>query len=139
MQDSMMIAEVGDMLNVSGSRMATPLAPPSPGNTPMSTPRVIPMSMYMTFAGSPRTLKPPINELSASTRFSFVRRFARSPGSVAEQVLERSFRQRHEEPELKNQEQGKGHRYADDSDRKPLRSEERRVGKECRGVWEAEM
>ena len=30
-----MIAEVGDMLKVSGSRIATPLAPPRPGSTPM--------------------------------------------------------------------------------------------------------
>src|SRR3546814_2231568 len=67
-QDSMMIAEVGGMLKVSGSRMATPLAPPSPGSTPMSTPSVIPMNMYMMFIGSPRTPKPSINELSASTK-----------------------------------------------------------------------
>ena len=75
-----MIAEVGDMLKVSGSRMATPLAPPSPGSTPMRTPSVMPMNMYMMFAGSPRTLKPAINELNASTQFSLVRRFAGSPG-----------------------------------------------------------
>ena len=30
-----MIAEVGDIEKVSGSRIATPLAPPSPGSTPM--------------------------------------------------------------------------------------------------------
>ena len=41
----MMIAEVGFMLKVSGSRMATPLAPPRPGSTPMSTPSVMPISM----------------------------------------------------------------------------------------------
>ena len=37
-----MIAEVGDMLNVSGSRIATPLAPPRPGSTPMITPSTMP-------------------------------------------------------------------------------------------------
>ena len=40
-----MIAEVGGMLKVSGSRMATPLAPPSPGSTPMITPSMMPISM----------------------------------------------------------------------------------------------
>ena len=30
-----MIAEVGDIENVSGSKIATPLAPPSPGSTPI--------------------------------------------------------------------------------------------------------
>src|SRR3546814_5479571 len=68
MQDSMMIAEVGDMLKVSGNRMATPLAPPSPGSTPMSTPSVIPMNMYRQFMGSARTPKPAISELNASTK-----------------------------------------------------------------------
>ena len=34
-----MIAEVGDIAKVSGSRIATPLAPPRPGSTPISTPR----------------------------------------------------------------------------------------------------
>ena len=40
-----MIALVGDIVNVSGSRIATPLAPPSPGNTPISTPSRMPTSM----------------------------------------------------------------------------------------------
>src|SRR5438309_3899544 len=37
-----MIADVGGIVNVSGSRMATPLAPPSPGSTPMMVPSVMP-------------------------------------------------------------------------------------------------
>ena len=37
-----MMAEVGGMVNVSGSRMATPLAPPSPGSTPMMVPSAMP-------------------------------------------------------------------------------------------------
>ena len=40
-----MMAEVGGMLNVSGSRIATPLAPPSPGKTPMMTPSRMPTSI----------------------------------------------------------------------------------------------
>jgi hypothetical protein len=38
----MMMAEVGDIEKVSGRRMATPLAPPRPGSTPISTPRTMP-------------------------------------------------------------------------------------------------
>ena len=38
-----MIAEVGGMLKVSGSRIATPLAPPRPGSTPMITPSTMPI------------------------------------------------------------------------------------------------
>jgi hypothetical protein len=41
----MMIADVGDIEKVSGRRMATPLAPPRPGSTPISTPSVMPMPM----------------------------------------------------------------------------------------------
>ena len=41
----MMIAAVGDIEKVSGSRMATPFAPPRPGSTPISTPSVTPMHM----------------------------------------------------------------------------------------------
>ena len=45
MQLNMMIAEVGDIEKVSGSRIATPLAPPRPGNTPMITPSRMPTSI----------------------------------------------------------------------------------------------
>jgi len=41
-----MMALVGGMVKVSGSRIATPLAPPSPGNTPINTPSRMPTSMY---------------------------------------------------------------------------------------------
>jgi len=41
----MMIAEVGSIEKVSGSRMATPLAPPRPGRTPIRTPRMTPRNM----------------------------------------------------------------------------------------------
>ena len=54
----MMIAEVGDIVNVSGSRMATPLAPPRPGSTPISTPRMMPTNMRTMFIGVRMTLKP---------------------------------------------------------------------------------
>ena len=41
----MMIAEVGGIVNVSGSRIATPFAPPRPGSTPMMTPSMMPTTM----------------------------------------------------------------------------------------------
>ena len=40
-----MMAEVGFIENVRGSKMAMPLAPPRPGNTPISTPRVMPINI----------------------------------------------------------------------------------------------
>ncbi len=53
-----MIAEVGDMVNVSGSRIATPFAPPSPGSTPMITPSVMPTSISIRLNGVSTTAKP---------------------------------------------------------------------------------
>jgi hypothetical protein len=58
MHDSITMAVVGDMLKVSGSRMATPLAPPSPGSTPISTPRMMPTNMSSRFIGVVMTLNP---------------------------------------------------------------------------------
>jgi hypothetical protein len=52
------MAEVGGMLNVSGRRMATPLAPPSPGSTPMMTPSTIPTIITMMLKGCSATAKP---------------------------------------------------------------------------------
>jgi hypothetical protein len=58
MQDSMMIADVGGIVNVSGSRIAMPLAAPRPGSTPMMTPRTMPSSMRPTLNGDSTTAKP---------------------------------------------------------------------------------
>jgi hypothetical protein len=41
----MTIAEVGDMVNVSGSRIATPFGPPRPGSTPTITPSTRPIAI----------------------------------------------------------------------------------------------
>ena len=62
MHDSMMIAEVGDIVKVRGSRMATPLAPPSPGSTPMSTPSTTPTNINTMFIGVSTTANPCISE-----------------------------------------------------------------------------
>ena len=54
----MMIAEVGDMLKVSGRRIAMPLAPPSPGSTPMMTPSTMPRNISAMLYGCSATEKP---------------------------------------------------------------------------------
>ncbi len=53
-----MIAEVGGIVNVSGSRIAMPFAPPSPGSTPMITPRLTPINMSSRLNGVNATAKP---------------------------------------------------------------------------------
>ena len=53
-----MIADVGVIVKVSGSKIATPLAPPRPGNTPISTPRMMPTNMRSMFIGVKMMLKP---------------------------------------------------------------------------------
>ena len=58
-----MIAEVAPpgccaMPKVSGSRMATPLAPPRPGSTPMITPRITPVNISARFFSDIATPKP---------------------------------------------------------------------------------
>src|SRR5262249_12348861 len=94
MHESMMIAEVGDMVKVSGSRIATPFAPPSPGKTPMMTPSVMPISISTMLYGVSTTAKPLNSALSSSTSPS------RKPGSETEQVLQRPLGQRDLEPDL---------------------------------------
>ena len=58
-----MIAEVAPpgvcaMPKVSGSRIATPLAPPRPGSTPMITPRITPVNISAMLVGVSATPKP---------------------------------------------------------------------------------
>src|SRR4026209_1712457 len=97
MQESMMIAEVGDMVNVSGSRMATPFAPPSPGSTPMITPSVMPSSMRPRFCRLSATAKPCMSDC----RSSITPIASRDP----ERVFQRPLGQRHQEPALENEEE----------------------------------
>jgi hypothetical protein len=63
MHDSMMIAEVGGIENVSGRRIATPFAPPRPGSTPISTPRMTPTNISIRLNGVSATPNPCINEV----------------------------------------------------------------------------
>src|SRR5205814_9496497 len=82
-----MMAEVGGIVNVSGSRMATPLAPPRPGRTPMMVPRAMPTTATKRLNGVMATWKP-------SSRFS-------NPiGSEPQPGLERTLRHRDQEPAL---------------------------------------
>ncbi len=53
-----MMAEVGGMVKVRGSRMATPLAPPSPGSTPIKTPKTTPTNINSMFIGVRMTANP---------------------------------------------------------------------------------
>ena len=58
MHVSRMIAEVGGIVNVSGKRIATPLAPPRPGKTPMMVPSRIPTTAMKRLNGVTATWKP---------------------------------------------------------------------------------
>src|SRR3954454_18088652 len=108
MHESITIADVGDMVKVSGSRMATPLAPPRPGRTPISTPSVMPTNIRPMFIGVRTTAKPCSSEFSSTIR-------ACSPeandqldaadgpgGSIAQERerLEASLVERHLEPDF---------------------------------------
>src|SRR3954463_1953247 len=79
---------------VSGSRIATPLAPPSPGSTPMITPRMMPTNMNATFFRLSATAKP-----CMSASISAIGRAL----TEAEDLFERSLGQRHEEPDLEDE------------------------------------
>ena len=85
MHDSMMMAEVGGIVKVRGSRIATPLAPPRPGSTPMITPSRMPTSIKARLYQDNATLKPPISEVISSTGFPPLRRFRSLFGSSREQ------------------------------------------------------
>ena len=58
MQESMITADVGGIEKVSGSRIAMPLAPPSPGSTPMMTPSVTPTNISSRLNGVSATENP---------------------------------------------------------------------------------
>src|SRR5262245_21968922 len=105
MQDSMMIAEVGDIEKVSGSRMATPLAPPSPGSTPMITPNRMPTTISSRLNGWMTTANP-WNRLAISSISDPNSPAPSPPAALAkllfrlkpQQFLDRPLRQGNEEP-----------------------------------------
>src|SRR5512142_2619694 len=68
MHESMMIADVGGIVNVSGSRIAMPLAAPSPGSTPMMTPRKMPRNINPRMNGVSVTANPWNSETRSATQ-----------------------------------------------------------------------
>src|SRR6266403_3018162 len=71
MHDSITIADVGSMVNVSGSRIATPFGPPSPGSTPTKMPSTSPTIISASVFQVSRTAKPCINRPKASMQISW--------------------------------------------------------------------
>src|SRR5215211_6331817 len=77
-----------------GSRMATPLVPPRPGNTPITSPRKQAMSSSTRLYGWAAVAKPParlpsVSSITASDKKS--------------QVVEHALRQAHAESELEHE------------------------------------
>src|SRR5262249_44983470 len=88
-----MIADVGGIVKVNGSKIATPFAPPSPGSTPMMVPSTIPITAMTKLKGVTAIWNP-------RDRFS-------SPpmrASVPEPSLERALWQGDQKPDLEDEE-----------------------------------
>src|ERR1700716_1318363 len=66
MQDSITMAEVGSMVKVSGSRIATPFGPPRPGSTPTKMPSTSPTIISASVFHVSSTAKPCIKRPKAS-------------------------------------------------------------------------
>src|SRR5215472_12706232 len=66
MHESMTIADVGSIVNVSGSRIATPFGPPRPGRTPTKMPRTRPTIISDSVFAVSSTSKPCNRSPSAS-------------------------------------------------------------------------
>src|SRR5262245_16754358 len=66
MQESITIADVGSMVNVSGSRIATPFGPPRPGSTPTKIPSTSPTIISDNVLKVSSTSKPCHRSWSAS-------------------------------------------------------------------------
>src|SRR6516164_11708183 len=89
MHDSITMADVGSIVNVSGSRIATPLGPPRPGSTPTKMPSRRPSSISDRIFHLSRTAKPWSSSVSAATSIL-----------VAEEPLERPLGHDHVESDL---------------------------------------
>src|SRR6516162_8963038 len=84
MQDSITMADVGSMVKVSGSRIATPFGPPSPGNTPTKMPSTRPTIISASVFQVSSTAKPCRSRPKASILLRGL--------SVAEGRFERALR-----------------------------------------------
>src|SRR5204862_6067867 len=80
MHDSITIAEVGSMVKVSGSRIATPFGPPRPGSTPTKMPSTRPTIISSSVFHVSSTAKPCMSRPKASIYRVLVpeRRFQRA-------------------------------------------------------------
>src|ERR1700754_3089939 len=92
MQDSITIAEVGSIVKVSGSRIATPLGPPSPGSTPTKMPSTSPTIISASVFHVSRTAKP------------WSRRPKASIALISEPGFERALRHQHVEGDVEGDE-----------------------------------
>src|SRR6478672_7465158 len=77
MHDSITMAEVGSIVNVSGNRMATPFGPPSPGSTPTKMPSTRPTIIKDSVFQVRRTAKPWTRSEKASMASSIQQGFKR--------------------------------------------------------------
>src|SRR5689334_21599441 len=93
MHESITIADVGSIVKVSGSKIATPFGPPRPGSTPTNTPRRRPTSISARIFHVSSTAKPCRRSVSASiasARLETQGRFERTLGhDHVERDLER--------------------------------------------------
>src|SRR5918993_388876 len=103
MHESMMIAEVGGIVNVSGSKIATPFAPPRPGSTPMMTPRMMPIIISIKLNGVSTTAKPWNKALNSSKCCSVWGSCAPSVTEKAERI-KHALEQRNLEPHFEHHE-----------------------------------
>src|ERR1700760_1247058 len=88
MLDNITMAEVGSMVKVSGSRIATPLGPPSPGSTPTKMPSTRPTIISAMIFHVISTAKPCSSNPKASMKDLSC---SGIHASVAEGRLERSL------------------------------------------------
>src|SRR6185295_6697344 len=100
MHDSRMMAEVCPpgccaIENVSGSRIATPLAPPRPGSTPMITPSTMPANISIRLNQVRATWKPPMSDWISCMAALL----------ETEERFDRPLGQRNLEPDLEHEEE----------------------------------
>src|ERR1043166_6191105 len=96
MHDSITIADVGSIVKVSGSRIATPFGPPSPGSTPTKIPSTRPTIISASVFHVIRTAKPGRRRPKAS--------IGGEAFLVAEEGFERPLRHEHVESDIKGDE-----------------------------------
>src|SRR5690242_6080149 len=100
MHDSITMADVGSIVNVSGSRMATPLGPPRPGSTPTKMPSTSPTIIKASVFEVSRNAKPCRSSPKASLEL------------VPEQCFERPLGHDDVERDVEGNEHGHGEHEA---------------------------